>query len=202
MSDAMGKRPTEGGACVFADLSPIFKGLDSFYSLDDEPDVGFGEFVLDAVDSPSEEEPVSPFAQPVPIPPRAMLQPRQHSEATDSLLKLLFEKHGPQWRMFREVMIDELGVCMSSDALRNRWIRICEANRHKPVERREYASRVAWTDEEDSLLLHALAAEHSWERVAARVPGRGAHACRNRLSRMREMQGAHHALGQCNSNQS
>lgn len=166
------------GESIFADLSPLLRGFDF------EETPRFCEFTEFSLDT-SECEDDAPLHEPSPKREQRPIAKRgQHCRETDQLIAELYLEHGPAWRLIRGRVAEETGVVMTSDAIRNRYIRMCGVSGGKG---RAVGSRSAWTKEEDKVLMREWELGTSWEGVAQFLVGRNGHACRNRAFRLSEV---------------
>ena len=125
---------------------------------------------------------------------------RKHwSAQEDECIMVYYEKHGAKWRDMARTLAAETLSSRSDDALRNRHYRLTAhrdesssttssesssststASKHRP-------KRVAWSVSEDELISKMVSKfeeRFSWQRVAELLPGRTAHAIRNRSNRL------------------
>lgn len=124
----------------------------------------------------------------------------KHTKISDAKLDKAVRELGMRW----VEVVKQLGGLWTVDSARNRYLR-----RHYPerVERRPgtwvkkserhkvNGEGARWTQAEDFELLSAIQdLGHSWQRIAARLPGRTPHAIRNRVNRLKMFQSVSTAM--------
>jgi hypothetical protein len=125
---------------------------------------------------------------------------RKHwSSQEDECIMGYYEKHGARWRDMARALAAETLSSRSDDALRNRHYRLTahrdESSSTTSSESSSLTSsaskprqkRVAWSISEDELILKMVSISDerlSWQRVSELLPGRTAHAIRNRANRL------------------
>ena len=142
--------------------------------------------------------PSSPSSPPSP-PPRLGYERKCWSAQEDECIMVYYEKHGAKWRDMARVLAAETLSSRSDDALRNRHYRLTahrdessstassESYSSTSTTSKPLPKRVAWTVAEDELirkLMSKFEARFSWQRAADLLPGRTAHAIRNRANRL------------------
>eukprot|EP00966_Prymnesium_polylepis_P226040 5228546-Prymnesium_polylepis.4 len=165
---------------TFADLSPLFRGID----FDKLPH--FHELVEFSLDTGECEDGAPMYEFVAKGAQRPLARRGQHCRQTDDLIAELYIEHGPAWRLIRGRVADRTGINMTSDAIRNRYIRMCGMGGGRG---RAAGSRAVWTKEEDEVLTREWESGASWACVAKLLVGRNGHACRNRAFRLSEMSG-------------
>jgi hypothetical protein len=121
------------------------------------------------------------------------------STQEDEFIMAYYEKHGAKWREMTRTFAAETLSARSEDALRNRHYRLtAHRDESSSTTSSVYSSstsvasehrqeRLGWTVAEDELVLKIVSKSEerwSWQQVANLLPGRTAHAVRNRANRL------------------
>lgn len=120
------------------------------------------------------------------------------SEREDALIVASVRELGCQWRIIAARLPHR-----SDDSIRNRWKRIKDLplynGGHQPLPLQSISSnaprltscaeekpeRLSWSITEDETIVRSVnELGHKWQKIALRLPGRTAHAIRNRFSRL------------------
>jgi hypothetical protein len=125
---------------------------------------------------------------------------RKHwSAQEDECIMVYYEKHGAKWRDMARALAAETLSSRSDDALRNRHYRLTahrdesssttssESCSSTSTASKPRQKRVAWSISEDELILNMVSNSDerlSWQRISELLPGRTAHAIRNRANRL------------------
>ena len=94
------------------------------------------------------------------------------------------ENWPPNWRRLAAIIYERLHFYRSDDAVRNRWKRLQREVKEPKSYKGPYARRIYWTTTEDALILQFVGSRPSWKTIASMIPGRTAHAIRNRHARL------------------
>lgn len=153
----------------------------------------------EALVSPSLADPPQRAARAPPSPTPKKRDRSTWNRAEDDFILNYYAEHGPLWREMSSTLAVELSCARSDDALRNRYDRLTTSRQDCASTSSETSSkssgtqsgrppRTAWTKEEDRLICETVRTwadgRAGWQHLSRRLPGRTAHAVRNRASRM------------------
>lgn len=112
------------------------------------------------------------------------------SDAEISLLKQLYSLHGTQWQL-----ISKGFPYRSADSIRNFVDRHIDHHVKKPRICKKSSQRLTWTEDEDKQIAQYVAQYgRKWRNLCGYLPGRSAHAIRNRYARLMEFKSAYSVM--------